>query len=309
MYQDFGQLDLDAQQATDRVDLDPRKRDQADFALWFSESKFANQIMKWDSPWGVGFPGWHIECSALASHYLGEFIDIHCGGVDHIRVHHTNEIAQSEACFGHQWVNYWLHGAFLILDDSKMSKSSGEFLHLDRLVADGFSPLDYRYLLLTAHYRSELRFSYDALKAAAEALRTLRNLVYDWRKDSERKASGSGVPPEQVQHHSAAFWEAVSDDLHLPRALAVAWSAARDSSLQAEEKLRLLVGFDEVFGLGLGHLEPRVLSEGHATLIREREGARRRKDWILADAIRDQLLREGVRLKDRPDGTDWEVVD
>jgi cysteinyl-tRNA synthetase len=161
-YADFAGLDLQKQKATNRVELDPRKRDAADFVLWFSQSKYPNQVMKWPSPWGTGFPGWHIECSAMASKYLGEHFDIHCGGIDHIPVHHTNEIAQSECCHGRSWVNFWLHAEFLEIDKDKMSKSTHGFLQLDQIVADGFTPLDYRYLLLTAHYRSRLRFSYDS---------------------------------------------------------------------------------------------------------------------------------------------------
>jgi cysteinyl-tRNA synthetase len=306
-YPEFAQLQLEAQQATDRVEADERKRNPADFALWFSESKYPDQVMKWDSPWGVGFPGWHIECSAMASNYLGERLDIHCGGIDHIPVHHTNEIAQSEGCFGHRWVEYWLHAAFLV-DRGKMSKSSGDFLHLDRLVADGVEPLDYRYLLLTAHYRAELTYSPEALAAAAEARRTLRNLMQDWRYAAERQ--GAPAPrDEMVSRHRSAFWAALGDDLHLPKALAVAWAAARDPALHEGEKLALLREFDHVFGVGLDESEDRGLTEAQGALVREREDARRRRDWATADAIRDRLLAQGIRIKDRADGTDWSRVE
>jgi cysteinyl-tRNA synthetase len=304
-YPELAQLQLGAQQATDRVEADSRKRDQADFALWFSESKFPDQVMKWDSPWGVGFPGWHIECSAMASAYLGERIDIHCGGIDHVNVHHTNEIAQSEGCFGHRWVEHWLHGAFLTLDQSKMSKSSGDFLHLDRLVAEGCDPLEYRYLILTAHYRAELSFSLEALKAAAEGLRTLRNLVHDWRYAAQ--GDGTASAADGVSRHRSAFWDALSDDLHLPRALAVAWAAARDSGLSAGDRLALLLEFDEIFGLGLARHGKIELTDAQAALIREREEARGRRDWATADALRDQLLAQGITVKDRRGGTDWSL--
>ena len=306
-YPDLAQLQIDAQQATERVEADVRKRNPADFALWFSESKYPDQVMKWDSPWGVGFPGWHIECSAMASTYLGERLDIHCGGIDHIPVHHTNEIAQSEGCFGHRWVEVWMHGAFLVVDQAKMSKSSGEFLHLDRLVADGPDPLDYRYLLLTAHYRAELKFSPEALAAATEARRTLKNLVQDWRYAAARP-DAPARRDEVVSRQRAAFWTALGDDLHLPRALAVAWAAARDAALHEGEKLALLQEFDEVFGVGLDGGSERGLTEAQAALIKEREEARRRRDWAMADAIRDRLLGEGIRIKDRADGTDWSRV-
>jgi cysteinyl-tRNA synthetase len=307
-YTEFGQLQLDAQQATERVDVDERKRNPADFALWFSESKYPDQVMKWDSPWGVGFPGWHIECSAMASMYLGERIDIHCGGIDHIPVHHTNEIAQSEGCFGHRWVEYWLHGAFLVLESAKMSKSSGDFLHLDRLVADGFEPLDYRYLLLTAHYRAELKFSAEALAGAAEARRSLRNLVQDWRYAASR-AGAPAAREDALSRQRAAFWAALADDLHVPKALAVAWTVAREATLHEAEKLALLLDFDQVFGLGLDDGGARGLTEAQAALIREREEARRRRDWATSDAIRDRLLAEGIMIKDRADGTDWSRVE
>ena len=166
-YANFAGIDLQNQAATDRVEPDPRKRGPWDFVLWFSQSKYPNQVMKWPSPWGTGFPGWHIECSAMASKYLGDHFDIHCGGIDHIPVHHTNEIAQSESCYGSRWVNYWLHAEFLEVDEAKMSKSSGSFMHLDQLIEDGFTPLAYRYLLLTAHYRSKLRFSYESPQGSA----------------------------------------------------------------------------------------------------------------------------------------------
>src|SRR5215475_15526799 len=164
-YGHLARLDTSGLRAGARVDKG-EKRNPTDFALWKFSPRDQKRQMKWPSPWGIGFPGWHIECSAMASKYLGEHFDIHCGGIDHIAVHHTNEIAQSECCHGRPWVNFWLHGEFLELDKAKMSKSSGSFLYLDRIMADGFSPLDYRYLLLTTHYRSRLRFSYESLEAA-----------------------------------------------------------------------------------------------------------------------------------------------
>ncbi|MFZ4700723.1 MAG: cysteine--tRNA ligase, partial [Candidatus Methylumidiphilus sp.] len=224
-YGEFAQLQLANRQASERVELDPRKRAQFDFALWFSESKYPNQIMKWDSPWGEGFPGWHIECSAMASLYLGEHFDLHCGGIDHVPVHHTNEIAQAEGCFGHRWVNYWMHGEFLTLDADKMSKSSGNFLHLDRLAELGFEPLDYRYLLLTTHYRTQLQLSDDGLAGARAALKTLNNLIHDWRH-ADAQPGALPVREEVVNAHEDAFWEAIADDLHTPKALAIGWSVA-----------------------------------------------------------------------------------
>ncbi len=305
-YADFARLRMDAQEATERVDEDTRKRNPQDFVLWFSQSKYPNQIMKWDSPWGTGFPGWHIECSAMATTYLSETIDIHCGGIDHITVHHTNEIAQSECCFGHRWVNTWLHGEFLVVDDAKMSKSTGDFLHLDRLVEAGYEPMDYRYLLLTGHYRARLSFSFDALDGARQALKTLRNLMHDW---SYAARESDAVRDDHITDWREEFWEELANDLHIPNALAVAWKMARDTNLAPAEKLTLMSGFDDILGLDLATVnESRALTDDLMALIRQREDARENRDWVTADAIRDDLLAKGVIIKDRTDGTDWELV-
>jgi len=161
--------------ARDEVQEDPEKRHPADFALWFKAvGRFENHLMRWDSPWGVGFPGWHIECSAMAIEYLGDSLDIHCGGIDHIPVHHTNEIAQSEGALGHKWVNYWIHGEFLVVDNGKMSKSSGDFLTLNKLIKDGFDPLVYRYYVLQSKYRKPLSFSYNRLRDSSKSLDSIK---------------------------------------------------------------------------------------------------------------------------------------
>ena len=310
-YPDFARLQMDAQEATERIDADERKRNPADFVLWFGQSKYPNQIMKWESPWGVGFPGWHIECSAMATEYLGETIDMHCGGIDHVPVHHTNEIAQSEGCFGHRWVNTWLHGEFLVVDDAKMAKSSGDFLHLDRLVEAGYDPMDYRYLLLTGHYRARLSFSFEALDGARQSLRTLRNLAHDW----SYAARGSDPAREgELRDAAVAEWRerfraALVNDLHVPNALAVAWKMARDQALAPAEKLALMLEYDAIFGLDLAaSTQSRSLPDDLMALIARRETARADKDWATADALRDELRAGGVAIKDRPGGTDWELV-
>ena len=305
-YPDFARLQMEAQEATERVDADERKRNAADFVLWFGQSKYPNQIMKWESPWGVGFPGWHIECSAMATEYLGEMIDMHCGGIDHVPVHHTNEIAQSEGCFGHRWVNTWLHGEFLVVDDAKMAKSSGEFLHLDRLVEAGYDPMDYRYLLLTGHYRARLSFSFEALDGARQSLRTLRNLAHDW---SYAAQADSDVRVAAVGEWRERFRAALANDLHVPNALAVAWKMARDQALAPAEKLSLMLEYDAIFGLDLAaSTQSRSLPDDLMGLIARRETARADKDWATADALRDELRARGVAIKDRPGGTDWELV-
>lgn len=305
-YAKFARLQMDAQEATDRVDQDERKRNPQDFVLWFSQSKYPNQIMKWDSPWGTGFPGWHIECSAMATEYLSETIDIHCGGIDHVPVHHTNEIAQSEGCFGHRWVNTWLHGEFLVVDDAKMSKSTGDFLHLDRLVEAGYDAMDYRYLLLTGHYRARLHFSFDGLDGAKQTLKTLRNLAHDWSYAAQDSAD---VRDDVIADWRERFWEALATDLHVPNALAVAWKMARDADIAPAEKLALMLEFDAIFGLDLAAAtQTRSLPDDLMALITQREEARAAKDWAAADALRDELLEKGVAIKDRAGGTDWEMV-
>ncbi len=300
-YTKFAGLILDQQEQCERVERDERKRNQADFALWFSQSKYPNQIMKWESPWGVGFPGWHIECSAMASKYLGEHFDIHCGGIDHIPVHHTNEIAQSECCHGHKWVNYWLHGEFLNVDAGKMSKSKGDTLTVDTLVQDGYDPLDYRYLLLTAHYRSELRFSYAALSQARTAHQGLRERMREWQAAGPAQAELG----REAQSFRNRFRQAVANDLHMPTALAVAWAVTKSDALQPGEKLALWNEFDLVFGLELNAQHRRELSEEQSRLLAERAAARAAKNWAESDRLRDALAAQGIQVKDTKLGTDW----
>jgi len=298
---------VDEAAALSRVEADLGKRAGADFVLWFSKSKFPRQIMKWDSPWGIGFPGWHIECSAMASAHLGERIDIHCGGIDHIPIHHTNEIAQSEACFGHRWVNTWMHGAFLILDKEKMSKSGGGFITLQTVRDKGFKPLHYRYLCLGAHYRSELRFSWEALDGARRGLENLYNRVLALRH-SQPAAVGKAwkkiVSPVLDRYHQS-FWTAMADDLNAPVALSVLWAVVKDADLDARSKLTLVAGFDRILGLGLMEAQPPVLSEACMTMIAERSQARANGDWGRADEIRDRLAKRGVMVKDTRQGTEW----
>jgi cysteinyl-tRNA synthetase len=283
-----------------RVDIDNRKESPLDFVLWFSQSKFPNQIMQWDSPWGRGFPGWHIECSAMASKYLGEHIDIHCGGVDHISVHHSNEIAQSEGCFGHQWVNTWMHGEFLVLDKGKMSKSSGSFLTLKTLEEQGFEPLHYRYFCLGAHYRSQLFFSYEALQGAKNAFESLKNRVISWRLDPQK-----GTHPEKATIYLKEFNEALANDLDMPVALSVLWEMAKDTSIGSKAQLELINQFDHVLGLGVGNFQKAQLSDELMLIVKERETARSNKDWAKADELRKELLNRGICLKDSASGTDW----
>lgn len=306
-YPNFAQLRMDEQQATERVEFDKKKKNQADFALWFSQSKFPNQIMKWDSPWGVGFPGWHIECSAMATKYLGQHLDIHCGGIDHIPVHHTNEIAQSECCSGHKWVNYWMHGAFLTLDEGKMSKSKGGVLTVDTIREAGFHPLSYRYLILTSHYRNELKFSYAALEAAQNSYKGIYEKVQEWRNSSPQSIGIQGGFDSKLiaDEYSNKFWNALANDLHTPTALAVVWTVCKDDALSSKDKLLLLHEFDAVLGLQLTETAP-VLSVEEQKTLDERSNARMSKNWSESDRLRDVLLDQyGIQVKDTKDGVQW----
>lgn len=298
-YHELGRLQLADQMATDRVELDPLKRDQADFALWFSTSKFPNQVMKWASPWGLGFPGWHIECSAMACRYLGEHLDIHCGGVDHIGVHHSNEIAQSESCIGHRWVSHWFHCDFLVADAGKMSKSSGDFLTVDTLVAQGYDPLAYRLLVLGSHYRGTLTFSWEALESAAGSLKRLRQRAAPLR---DVQAPPSAAPSLAYKRHARAFREALTHDLRTPLAMAELWAVLKSDALVDWERSALLRQFDDLLRLDVFAHEPASITQAQRALILARDEARLAKNWAEADRLRELLLEQGLSLADGKSG-------
>jgi cysteinyl-tRNA synthetase len=317
----YGRLagqNLEELKAGARVELDEGKRHPLDFVLWFTRSKFEHQAMLWDSPWGRGYPGWHIECSAMSMKYLGEQFDIHCGGVDHVPVHHTNEIAQSEAATGRKWVNYWLHAEFLVLAREKMAKSAGGFLKLASLKEKGFDPLDYRYLCLGAHYRSQLQFSWEALEAAASARRGLVDRLARLREEAPAEPGGKpgaepdarpGARPGAEQEHVRAFLQEMAEDLNSPRGLAVLWGLLRDSGLPAASKLRGALAMDRVLGLGLEVPgAPGQLSAEEQALLEERTRARQAKDWPRADALRRELASRGIQVEDTPAGVRWKKL-
>ena len=307
--------------ARDEVQEDPGKRTPADFALWFKAvGRFENHIMRWESPWGVGFPGWHIECSAMSMKYLGETLDIHTGGEDHIWVHHPNEIAQSEGATGKKFVRYWMHGAFLVIsslgvrpneesedadEDKRMGKSEGNFLRLQTLIDKGYDPLAYRYLCYSAHYRAKLRFTWESMDAAASGYESLKDFA------ARAKQIGGEEQP-WVAEHRRKFEEAIADDLNMPQAMAAVNELIREAERRREYGvLDALYDFDKVLGLNLCKSAERATSVDAeiADLIKEREQARAAKDWARADEIRNQLSERGIALEDTPSGTLWRRTD
>ena len=301
---DYGKLaprNVAGLQAGARVEVVAGKRNTTDFALWKFSPKDRQRQMEWDSPWGVGFPGWHIECSAMAIRYLGERLDIHCGGVDHINIHHTNEIAQAECAYGHRWVNWWLHGEFLTFpkgadgEEAKMSKSGGEFLTLDLLVDRGYDPLAYRYFCLGAHYRQQLAFSWEALDAAQSGFWLLKYTVV---LELRPKYAGDEKP---MDAHMREFFAASTDDLNMPRALAAMWGAVRDTQASKGEIYATLLAMDAVLGFDFAGMEY-TIPESVRQLTRKRDAARKVKDFDLADQLRDQVKEKGYGLKDTPTG-------
>lgn len=255
-----------------RIEFDSEKRNITDFVLWKFSPKDKKRQMEWQSPWGIGFPGWHIECSVMSMKYLGETFDIHCGGIDHIPIHHTNEIAQSEAVTGKRFVKYWSHGAFLVLGRNvKMSKSKGNFITLQNLIDEGFDPLVYRYLCLTAHYRSELVFNLENMKSAQNSLNTLRENIKMVKENLEGKITNKS------KDYRKKFLDAVNDDLDMPGALSIVWGVVRNKELNNMEKYRLILEFDKILGLNLGKEEKlEELTEDIERMIEEREKARKR---------------------------------
>lgn len=280
------------------------KRNKTDFALWkFSEKPGVRQ-QEWESPWGIGFPGWHIECSAMSSKYLGKQFDIHTGGEDHIQIHHTNEIAQSESAFGKKpWVRYWLHGAFLVFKGEKVSKSKGGLYTINELGENGFDALDYRYFCLNTHYRKQLSFSLENLEGAKNAYGRLKKIIV------ELKSKNDSNKTKNYEIYKKEFQESIDDDLNIPQALAVLWDLLRDKKLGSKEKLELAYDFDRVFGLNMKDIkeEKQEIDKDIKELIKEREEARKRKDFAKSDKIREELSKRGVILEDTESGVRWKI--
>lgn len=287
------------------VEIDTFKRNEADFVLWFTMSKFEDQAMKWDSPWGVGYPGWHIECSGIAIEYLGEQIDIHCGGVDNIFPHHTNEIAQSEAFLGRKWCNYWMHGEWLNDQSGKMSKSKGDFLQVSLLEEKGYNPLSYRLMCLQSHYRKPLVFTWEALDNAQNTYNKLKKQIKNLSEDDLGE-----VDADKVVFYKMQFTEAINNDLNTSLMLTTLYDVLK-AEISNATKLELVESFERVLSLDLLVNDDKGIDSELEKYINqkidERTEAKKNKDFALADQIRDDLLEQGIIIKDSREGTTYEI--
>lgn len=292
----------------DDVDVDENKKNKTDFVLWFTKSKFDNQELKWDSPWGVGYPGWHIECSCISLKHLGEHLDIHCGGIDNIFPHHTNEIAQSESYLGHKWCNYWFHVHHLNDQTGKMSKSKGDFLTVSLLQEKGYDPIVYRMFCLQSHYRKPLVFSYEVLDSVASGYKKLRNRIAKLEKTGE-------VDKDAAKEYKDKFIEIVGNDMNTASGLTMVYDVLK-ADMNDVTKLYIINDFDYVLSLNLcaGEIvnnEPASVDndmEAYITeMIKKRAAAKKERDFATADAIREELAAKGIILKDTREGTTWSM--
>ncbi len=285
------------------VEEDNRKKNQADFVLWFTTSKFENHELLWDSPWGKGYPGWHIECSGISIKYLGEYLDIHGGGVDNIFPHHTNEIAQSEAYLGHKWCNYWFHNEHLLDESGKMSKSKGAILTVSLLEEQGYDPLAYRFMCLNSHYRKQLVFSYPAVEQASQTLTKLKNKISSIKEEGELDSS-------KFEMYKNKFKEELSNDLNTANVITVLYDLLKDDEVSGKTKIELIKSIDKVLSLNL--LEEKEIDDDLEKYIeekiKERNEAKKNKDFNKADQIRDELLEKNIKLVDSREGTKYELI-
>ncbi|PIY69073.1 cysteine--tRNA ligase [Candidatus Roizmanbacteria bacterium CG_4_10_14_0_8_um_filter_39_9] len=304
-FKDYGKLsgqnmDDKIKASRDEVYSDPEKKHAADFSLWFKRvGKFKDHTMHWESPWGDGFPGWHIECSAMSMKYLGKTIDVHTGGIDHIPIHHENEIAQSEAASGVPFVHYWMHYHFLQVEGQKMSKSLGNFYTIKDLVKKRISPMAFRLLLLQSHYRQPMNFTWEAAKGAEEALSRLRNLIIQLKNQKTKiKGESQKVKINDFDHR---FNDVISNDLQTPQAIAIMWEMVK-SDLDAPNKLELLYKFDNVLGLKLSETKTDTVSQEIIDLAEKRKTAKISKNYVLSDSLRKQIENKGFLIEDVKDG-------
>ncbi|MDD4772569.1 MAG: cysteine--tRNA ligase [Eubacteriales bacterium] len=311
-FPEYGRLsgiNLDDQLSGARVEINKEKRHPADFALWKKAPK--EHIMQWDSPWGMGYPGWHIECSAMGLKYLGEYFDIHTGGVDHIPIHHENEIAQTVGLLGHPAAKFWVHGEFMLVNNGKMSKSLGNIYTIEQLVDRGYSPLDFRYFCLNAHYRSKLNFTFEGLDGAKKSLANLRAEI------TKHKNTENDISEDIINSFLTEFNEAVNDDLNIPRALGVLWNMVR-YEVKSDLLYRKILKTDKIFGLNLDAIDdfdefdlPETTDSKLASEIEEqiklRAEAKKTKNYAEADRIRAELAERKIILTDTPDGTTYKI--
>jgi len=285
----------------DTVEVDDNKRNKTDFVLWFTKSKFDDQELKWESPFGLGYPGWHIECSGISLKYLGQYLDIHCGGVDNIFPHHTNEIAQTESYLGHDWCKYWVHGEHLNDASGKMSKSKGDTLTVSTLKNKGYNPLGYRFMCLQSHYRKQLTFSYKSLDGAENAYKKLKNKVLNLKDTGE-------VDINIYDEFNNKFKLFLQDDLNTANALSLIYDVLK-SECNDTTKLKIISDFDNVLSLDLTKKWENQVDEKFITSkIAERNEAKKNKDYATADKIREELLNMGILIKDTREGTIFEVI-
>ena len=284
----------------DEIEEDKNKRNPFDFGLWFTNSKFNDQELKWNSPWGIGYPGWHIECSGIAIKYLGEYLDIHCGAEDAIFQHHTNEIAQSECYLGHKWCNYWIHLGFLIDTNGKMSKSSGEFLTLSLLESKGYNPLSYRYFCLNSHYHKQLEFNYNSLDIAQNAYFKLKNRVQNLKNEGE-------LDQKIYDDYILKFKNAIENDLNTSLMITNTYDILKENTSD-NTKIKVIKEYEKVLSLDLFKEEKVDVDDEIIKKIEERTKAKQEKNYALADEIRKELEEKGIRLIDTKEGTKFERI-
>lgn len=297
-YADFARLDLEKQRAGARVEVDLEKKQPGDFMLWVTNQP--NHVMQWDSPWGKGFPGWHIECTAMSVKYLGNKFDIHTGGMEHIPVHHTNEIAQGYGAYKRQTANYWLHNSWLTLKGEKMSKSLGNIYTVADLVEKGFDPMHFRYLVLTSSYRKGLLFSWDSLEAARSAYEKLGELLRGWRAGGRQSLSSEKMG--KIEGFRESFMDKICDDLNYPEALAVVWAVAK-SNIPSSDKLDMILDFDQVLGLKLTESSlPKKIPGKIIKLVEKREKLRKKGEFDKSDEVRKEIRTKGYLTEDTAEG-------
>ena len=290
---------VDDQEAGARVDVDPEKRNPYDFALWIKAPE--NHIMKWDSPWGKSYPGWHLECSTMSRRFLGEHFDIHTGGVDHISIHHENEIAQCKGAFGHNPANFWMHCEFLLVDGGKMSKSLGNIYTLSDLKEQGIEPLAYKLFCFSSHYRNKLNFTFEGIKSSQVALNRLRNSYLS------HVGGNTKIDEDKIKDYENRFLTAINDDLNMPLALGIVWDALKTNE-KSQDIANLILKFDKVLGLDLANSKKYLDSEESEVpeeileLAEKRKQYKQEKNWAEADKIRDEIQSKGYKIVDLPNG-------